>query len=310
MQNNGEITYAYLETTNFCNLDCVYCNRREVVTEPKHMSLDRWDMVLDKLSSQPITEAKLMGLGEPFLHPHFHEVCKRFKGVFPSAFTITATNCQFKINEKFIEVLSYIDLLYLSIDGFEDSFEEARAGATWSKALEFLDDIADISAGKTRIAINYVVTDKNFRDIVKLNEMVSDRYGYIEEVRLNVAQWWREDDEIDFELSDELYSTLIDYRENVKGKSPWTFSDCFWPKTGFYMDVNGDVRICCLNTSTKPIGNIFESELKEIVRAPKRERVAKQCSMDQPGSHCRSCDYKRLSPILERVFMERGRKSL
>ena len=39
--NEYPLTYAYLETTNYFNLDCVFCNRREVVTNKtlKHMSL-------------------------------------------------------------------------------------------------------------------------------------------------------------------------------------------------------------------------------------------------------------------------------
>ena len=45
------ITYAYLETTNHCNLDCVFCNRRDVVTQKtlKHMSLEDWDRILNIL---------------------------------------------------------------------------------------------------------------------------------------------------------------------------------------------------------------------------------------------------------------------
>ena len=33
-----KITYAYLETTNYCNLDCSFCNRTDVIGPLKHMS--------------------------------------------------------------------------------------------------------------------------------------------------------------------------------------------------------------------------------------------------------------------------------
>ena len=78
------ITYAYLETTNYCNLSCTFCNRDEVVKKLKHMSLTDWKLVLEKLKDQPIKEAKLMGLGEPFLHPKFSTICKMFKDYFKS----------------------------------------------------------------------------------------------------------------------------------------------------------------------------------------------------------------------------------
>ncbi|HHT9158376.1 MAG TPA: radical SAM protein [Candidatus Brocadiaceae bacterium] len=304
MTQDCEINYAYLETTNVCNLHCKYCNRQNVVKQSKHMMLDDWNKVLDKLSSQPINEAKLMGLGEPFFHPHFDEICRRFKAVFPSAFTISATNCQYKLGKNFVAALPFIDLLYLSVDGYMETYERDRDGAKWSNLINFLEDLSNIDTGRTRIAINYVVNNDNFKYIEKINKLISKKYSFIEEVRLNIAQWWSEDEEIQFEINEEFYSTLIKYKQNVKGKTPWTFSDCFWPVRGFYMDVNGDVKICCLNTSTEPIGNIFRSPIHDILNAPKRCQIAEECKKDLPGIHCKKCDYKRLSPILEKIFMQ------
>ena len=80
------ITYAYLETTNYCNLSYTFCNRDEVVKKLKHMSLTDGRFVLEQLKDQPIKEAKLMGLGEPFLHPKFSIICEMFKEYFPNAF--------------------------------------------------------------------------------------------------------------------------------------------------------------------------------------------------------------------------------
>ncbi|MEK7376300.1 MAG: SPASM domain-containing protein, partial [Candidatus Margulisiibacteriota bacterium] len=258
--------------------------------------------VLGKLSGEPITEAKLMGLGEPFLCPDFPQVCKRFKEEFPKAFVISATNCQYKLGDTFKKALPYIDLLYLSVDGYKENYEIDRKGATWDRLITFLDDLKGVDTGRTRIAVNYVVTDKNYKDIEKINKLVNEKYKYVEEVRLNIAQWWGEDEDIKFDFSDDFYSTLERYRKNVKGKSPWTYSDCFWPKKGFYMDVNGDVKICCLNTSTEPIGNIFKSSLDEILLAPKRLQVATECALDRPGKHCLKCDYKKLSPTLKKIL--------
>ena len=43
------INYAYLETTNYCNLNCTFCNRDVVVKKLKHLSLTNWELVLEKL---------------------------------------------------------------------------------------------------------------------------------------------------------------------------------------------------------------------------------------------------------------------
>ena len=76
------ITYAYLETTNYCNLNCSFCNRNEVVKKLQHLPLDKWKIVLEKLKNHPISEAKLMGLGS---YPAL-KICKMFKEYFRRLF--------------------------------------------------------------------------------------------------------------------------------------------------------------------------------------------------------------------------------
>ena len=47
------------------------------------MSLEDWGKLLDGIKHHPIEE-KLMGMGEPMLHPQFDEVCRMFKETFPN----------------------------------------------------------------------------------------------------------------------------------------------------------------------------------------------------------------------------------
>ena len=61
------IEYAYIETTNHCNLQCSFCNRHEVIGALQHMSVARFTELMERIKHQPIKEAKLMGMGEPFL---------------------------------------------------------------------------------------------------------------------------------------------------------------------------------------------------------------------------------------------------
>ena len=176
----NKITYAYLETTNYCNLDCSFCNRTDVIGPLKHMSLEDWGKLLDGIKHHPIEEAKLMGMGEPMLHPQFDEVCRMFKEVFPNAKLIVATNCQYNIKEglefrrKFQECLKYIDLLYFSIDGWGESYERDRSPAKWSKLLKFLEDFKTINRYDCECVVNYVVNAYNVDDIEKVDKLRID----------------------------------------------------------------------------------------------------------------------------------------
>lgn len=293
------ITYAYMETTNFCNLDCSFCNRKEVIGDLEHMPLDKWRLMLDKLKHHPIKEAKLMGMGEPFLHPHFHEICRIFKEYFPKAFLIVATNCQYKFTDKIEEAFKYIDLVYFSIDGYKESYERDRSPAKWPKLIKFLDEFRTRSRHGCRVTCNYVVNPDNVYDIQKIYDEIVVPYG-LEELRLNIAQDWSPDTSMPGGYTQEQLKYLREnWKSNIKGKSEWNFDKCFWPQEGIYTTVDGRVLMCALNTAEKGFGNLFEQDIDEIRSSPRYVAIKQSCETNCPTSHCQKCSYKELVPLLQ-----------
>ena len=305
-----QITYAYLETTNYCNLNCSFCNRNEVVSKLIHMPLHKWSALLEKIKHHPITECKLMGMGEPFLHPQFEKVTEKFKDYFPKSNVIVATNCQYTIaprsnmRPRFEKSLRYIDTLYLSIDGYKESYERDRSPAKWDKLISFLENLKSINRSKCKIVINYVVNKQNVFDIPRIHTF-QDKYD-LSDFRLNIAQDWSEDKTITendntWGYTNEELDFLLQYKDYIKGKSPWNWSDCFWPKNGLYTTVDGSVKICCLNTGAKSIGNIFEEDIDTIRLKQSFADIANGCASNCPTDHCKNCSYKELSPLLEKL---------
>ena len=300
-----KITYAYLETTNYCNLDCSFCNRDEVIGPLKHMSLENWGKLLDGIKHHPIQEAKLMGMGEPMLHPQFDEVCRMFKEVFPKCKLIVATNCQYNINDKFRECMKYIDMLYFSIDGYKESYERDRSPAKWSKLLKFLEQFKSVDRYDCDVVVNYVVNAYNVQDIRKVDKLRKE--NNLGQLRLNIAQIW----DADIKMSDDIATSgyteedLNYLRENwnkqIMGKSKWDFKDCFWVNNAIYTTVEGNVKMCCMNTGAKPFGNLFENSIDEIRLMDDYQNVKKGCQTNNPTSHCQNCSYKELVPILNYV---------
>lgn len=304
---NKPITYAYLETTNYCNLDCSFCNRKEVIGALQHMPVPRFRQMLENIKHHPITEAKLMGMGEPMLHPKFDEICKTFKEFFPDAFLIVATNCQYpirpgtKMGTKFNECMKYIDLLYFSIDGYKESYERDRAPAKWEKLMSFLEDFKPMDRHGCRVTCNYVVNPDNVYDIQTIKDEIVDIYD-LEELRLNIAQEWSEDKNMPGGYTKKDIKYLKDnWKDNLKGKEEWDFPDCFWVKEGIYTTVEGHVKMCCLNTGAKPFGNLFESTIEEIRDTKDFQAVQQGCATNKPTSHCATCSYKELAPMLKLI---------
>ena len=300
-----KITYAYLETTNYCNLDCSFCNRDEVIGSLKHMSLDDWGKLLDGIKHHPIQEAKLMGMGEPMLHPQFDEVCRMFKEVFPKCKLIVATNCQYNINDKFRECMKYIDMLYFSIDGYKESYERDRSPAKWSKLLKFLEQFKSVDRYDCDVVVNYVVNAYNVQDIRKVDKLRKE--NNLGQLRLNIAQIW----DADIKMSDDIATSGYtekdlnylreNWNEQIMGKSKWDFKDCFWVNNAIYTTVEGNVKMCCMNTGAEPFGNLFENSIDEIRLMDDYQNVKKGCQTNNPTSHCQNCSYKELVPILNYV---------
>lgn len=302
----NDITYAYLETTDYCNLDCSFCNRKEVTDGLNFMSLKKWDTLLDKIGYHPIKEAKLMGMGEPFMHPKFDEICKMFKHKFPKSYVISATNCQYDISKRskkrgvLENSMKYIDMLYLSIDGYKEAYERDRKLSSWGKLIKFLEELQTLDRNNCRIVVNYVVNPKNISYISKIEEL--RKYYNLEELRLNIAQNWSQDEGMIVDYTDyDLHYLRTEWKDNIKGKHEWNYSDCFWPKTGLYVTATGDVKVCALNTSAKSLGNIFKEDIDDIRLKKSFQGIANGCHNNNPTDHCKNCSYKELVPILKKI---------
>ena len=301
----NKITYAYLETTNYCNLDCSFCNRTDVIGPLKHMSLEDWGKLLDGIKHHPIQEAKLMGMGEPMLHPQFDEVCRMFKEIFPKCKLIVATNCQYNIKDKFRECMKYIDMLYFSIDGYKESYERDRSPAKWSKLLKFLEQFKSVDRYNCDVVVNYVVNAYNVQDIKKIDDLRKEHN--LGQLRLNIAQIWDADTKMSDDIStsgyteEDLNYLRENWNEQIMGKSKWDFKDCFWVNNGIYTTVEGNVKMCCMNTGAEPFGNLFLNTIDEIREMEDYQNVKKGCNTNNPTSHCKNCSYKELTPILEYV---------
>jgi radical SAM protein with 4Fe4S-binding SPASM domain len=305
--SNNPITYAYLETTNYCNLQCSFCNRDEVIGALQHMPIPKFREMMEKIKHHPIKEAKLMGMGEPMLHPQFDEVVSIFKEYFPEAFLIVATNCQYTIKEgtqlreRFQRALGNIDLLYFSIDGYKESYERDRSPAKWERLIRFLEDFRDMDRRGCRVTCNYVVNPQNVDDIQKVKDEIIDEYG-LEELRLNIAQEWSPDKTLPGGYTkDQMVYLREKWGKNIKGKKEWDYEDCFWVNEGLYTTVEGNVKMCALNTGANPFGNIFETDLEEIRNSEDFQNVKLGCNSNNPTSHCKNCSYKELVPMLQQI---------
>ena len=88
------------------------------------------------------------------------------------------------------------------------------------------------------------------------------------------------------------------------GKSKWNFDECFWVKEGLYVTVEGNVKVCCMNTGARPVGNIFTDTIENIHNSNDFQNIKNGCLTKCPTSHCKNCSYKELTPILSHLGVQ------
>ncbi len=71
--------WVNIESTNFCNLDCVFCSR-QLADCPKGCMSDRiLDRIVEEVAAHPLAAIRVAGWGEPLIHPNFIDHVRRIK---------------------------------------------------------------------------------------------------------------------------------------------------------------------------------------------------------------------------------------
>lgn len=309
MSQFENITYLMIETNSSCNLKCSWCNRERLVKEglrqPKNVTVDEFKSMLDFFKDCPIDTVKLEGISEPLLHPQFDLMAQTLKDYFPKAFVIIATNCQYNVERTaFFRTLPFVDMIYLSVDGTGKIFEEHRTGASYEKLLRTFQQLKEkipADVRKKKLYINFTATEGNHHTLPEVYELC-DIYGFAG-VRINIVQNWNEEEVNSHSFSDGFINTITRYKKDLKGVPGWEYQECFWPFSGIIVDVFGNFRQCIINTSQKPLGNIFTDNVREIFNHGQHyQNVRKQLASNCSPESCKTCDYHHQSKFLESVL--------
>lgn len=118
-------TVATVDPINICNLECPLCASKNQDYQKGKMSIDTFNMVLEKIPSLKVLV--LFNWGEPLL---YHETLHMIKeSVSRNIYTAVHTNFSFKQKPEFFEqlIISGLHLLVISADGAsQETYEKYR----------------------------------------------------------------------------------------------------------------------------------------------------------------------------------------
>mgnify|MGYP003489798931 CR=1 FL=1 len=127
------ITRCYLEITNICNLDCLFCPKTD--RTKRRLSVEEFDQLTDKLRGQ-IKFLYFHLMGEPFLHPHLPEFIQiaRQKDFVP---VLTTNGTLLSKAQGVIEALPHkIQISLHSHEGNAKEHPEAKSNTIFSSGCD------------------------------------------------------------------------------------------------------------------------------------------------------------------------------
>lgn len=269
------ISRCYLEITNVCNLDCLFCPKTD--RAKRRLSLEEFDALTDKLQGR-IKFLYFHLMGEPFLHPLLPDFIRmaRQKGFVP---VLTTNGTLLAKGQGVMEALPH--KIQISLHSFEGNGKENPEA--------YIGEVMRFAREAARLGILIVMRLWN-------QGGYDDANGHILDV---IAQhqprpWTARAD--GWKLASNLY---IEYDRMFEwpdaGHDEYEAEDvfCYALRNQVGVLVDGSVVPCCLDHAGEMVlGNLFEQSLEEILVSPRAKALYDGFTRHVATEPlCRKCGY-------------------
>jgi len=278
--------WVNLESTNLCNLDCIFCSRQLASGPQGFMSDEILDLIVAEVRRHPPAALRIAGWGEPLLHPRFTDHVRRIKAAGLSLKVYTnGTLLTEEMMEAFIE--AGLDEIQFSMQGLTSKqyeFNRRRSN------FELFKSKVDLAA-KTRARLG---GDRPFLSLLtsvlrsELEE--ADTQVFIDEWSPLVDKIAIDRTNLNFVRNCERVRPLLDDQA-----VDMTYRPCVDIFLAIEVNYNGAIEICGQDADQTPehiLGNISEISIHEAWHSDKmndhRQAVGRETRHAQRPI-CRYC---------------------
>lgn len=250
------ITRCYLEITNVCNLNCVFCPK---TTRAKHtLTLDEFDTLTTRLQGE-VKFLYLHLMGEPFLHPLLPQflLMAREKGFIP---VLTTNGTLLSQRTDLLDALPH--KLQISLHSHEGNDKENIA--------QYINEVMPFATEAARRGCIVVLRLWNEGGHNRMNETILQLIAqHLPEPWTPRADGWKLTDNL-FVESDNMFE-WPDLEH-----AAYTEDDvfCYALRNQIGVLVDGTVVPCCLDhNGDLGLGNLYEHSLKHILASPRAQAL-------------------------------------
>lgn len=250
------ITRCYLEITNVCNLNCVFCPK---TTRAKHtLTLDEFDTLTTRLQGE-VKFLYLHLMGEPFLHPLLPQflLMAREKGFIP---VLTTNGTLLSQRADLLDALPH--KLQISLHSHEGNGKENIA--------QYINEVMTFATEAAHRDCIVVLRLWNEGGHNRMNETILQLIAqHLPEPWTPRADGWKLTDNL-FVESDNMFE-WPDLEH-----AAYTEDDvfCYALRNQIGVLVDGTVVPCCLDhNGDLGLGNLYKHSLKHILASPRAQAL-------------------------------------
>ena len=178
-----------IETTAYCNLNCVMCPQSFLTRPRGNMSMETFRKIADEVSLHKKTKLWLAIMGEPLMRGDdlisFIKYAKQ-KGIGNVSLNTNAMLMTSEMSIKLIE--SGLDTILIGIDAYKkDTYNKIRIGGDFDKVvfnvLELLEHKVEFEPEhKLKVIVQYIVMEENEKEVKQFKQYWLSR-GAIVKIR-------------------------------------------------------------------------------------------------------------------------------
>ncbi len=265
-----------LEFTNFCNLRCPYCAAQTgpVRGQRGFMTDATFSRIVSQLREFPLQTLRVIGGGEPTMHPRFAEFASQLRRV--ARISTLTTNGQLFSEKNSRQTATSFDIVEISVDGSDAAeYEKYRVGGSFQKLLKGIELLRSAAAQERSKMLLHIRIMLKVSDVERVPEL--RRY------------WEQYADSVSVQHLFDRTGTGIDLF-TILPKMEGSFRQCEYPFKAMGICWNGDLPLCpAIEERLKVsdggllLGNVNNDSLLEVWHGPSLRQYREAHRSCQPS---------------------------
>lgn len=269
-----------IETTNKCNLKCVFCNRQLMTRSLGEMSVPLFKTIADKAANK-VRGLRFSGWGEPFLNKGIYEM---FAYAKEQGFLVHVTTnglAKYFYPEK----LEKVDSINFSMQGLNaPEYAKIRNNTRWNDLVNNIKKTV-VCEVRPYVTLATTVTDEGKEE---MDKFIAEWKDIVDRIQIGQTSFTEVRDIL---RERKILSDKDIQRQTCTGRK-WK---CNMPWIDLEIDWDGKANACCADfNNLLYVGNLSQSSMEEIWNGEKIKIIRKM--IDEHREHeqtlCSHCAHR------------------